>query len=104
MRRVNEAMRPGMHILVVDDDPALRELLRTTFELVETSVEEVGDAESAGNAIERQLPDVIVLDVGLPGMDGISFARTLNHHPSTASIGIVLLTGADVHEQIAADI
>ena len=37
-----EAIRPGMHILVVDDDPALRVLLRTTFELVETSVDEVG--------------------------------------------------------------
>jgi putative nucleotidyltransferase with HDIG domain len=103
MQRANDAIRRGMHILVVDDDPALRELLRTTFELVETSVEEVGDAEAAAEAIERRLPDVIVLDIGLPGMDGVTFARTLRSHSATAEIGIVLLTGADVHEQAAED-
>jgi DNA-binding response OmpR family regulator len=92
MKRANEAIRPGMHILVVDDDPALRELLRTTFELVETSVEEVGDAEAAGRAIERRLPDVIVLDVGLPGMDGFDVCRRLR---ARSRVPIVMLTARD---------
>jgi ribonuclease P protein subunit RPR2 len=92
-----------MHILVVDDDPALRMLLRTTFEQVETSVDEAGDAEAVAGAIARRRPDVIVLDVGLPGVDGVTFARSLRAAPETAGIGIVLLTGTDVHEQAGVD-
>jgi ribonuclease P protein subunit RPR2 len=95
----------GLQILVVDDDPALRVLLRTTFELVATSLAEVADAEAARSAIELDPPHVIVLDVGLPGLDGLSFARELKSDPHTAGIGIVLLTGADldpdaVHEGV----
>jgi response regulator RpfG family c-di-GMP phosphodiesterase len=97
-----DTIRPGMHILVVDDDPALRMLLRTTFEQVETSVDEAGDAAEAAAAIAKRTPDVIVLDVGLPGMDGITFARTLREAPETAAIGIVMLTGADVEEEAGA--
>src|SRR4051812_45730253 len=98
-----ETIRAGLHILVVDDDPSLRELLRTTFELVETSVEEVPDAEAAAAAIARRVPDVIVLDVGLPGVDGVTFARTLAADPQTEDVGIVLLTGGDLETQAGLD-
>ena len=64
-----------LRILIVDDDERLRVLLRTTFELVETVVEEVGDVEAAREAVRRDVPDVIVLDVHLPGTDGVTFAR-----------------------------
>ena len=92
-----------LQILVVDDDPALRVLLRTTFELVETSFAEVCDAEEARAAIELDPPHVIVLDVGLPGLDGLSFARELTSDPRTAGIGIVLLSGADLDPEAARD-
>ena len=95
--------RPGLQILVVDDDPSLRELLRTTFELVEERVEEAASAEEALVAITRTTPDVIVLDVGLPGMDGVSFARRLSTGDETREIGIVLLTGGDLEEQAGRD-
>jgi putative nucleotidyltransferase with HDIG domain len=85
-----------LEVLVVDDDPALRMLLRTTFELIETSFTEVADAEAARTRILIDPPDVIVLDVGLPGLDGLSFARELKASPVTADIGIVLLTGHDL--------
>jgi response regulator RpfG family c-di-GMP phosphodiesterase len=103
MSTARDTIRPGMHILVVDDDPSLRVLLRTTFELVETTVDEVGDAEAAVDAIARRKPDVIVLDVGLPGMDGITFASSLRSSPATATIGIVLLTGTDLQEEAGVD-
>jgi ribonuclease P protein subunit RPR2 len=93
--RVSQTSR-GLKILVVDDDPALCVLLRTTFELIATSFGEVGDAEGARSSIERDPPDVVVLDVGLPGLDGLAFARELRADPRTAEIGIVLLTGADL--------
>src|SRR5712691_5668296 len=66
-----------LRILVVDDDPGLRLLLRTTFEAVEVTVDEAESAAEARLAIGLRRPDVIVLDVSLPGMDGLSFTRAL---------------------------
>ena len=53
-------------LLIVDDDAALRALLRTTFEVVDVEVEEAGSAEGALEAIGAGHPDAIVLDVRLP--------------------------------------
>jgi ribonuclease P protein subunit RPR2 len=89
----------GLRILVVDDDERLRVLLRTTFELVETVVEEVGDAEAARLAIARSAPDVVVLDVHLPGTDGVEFTRELKQDERTSAIGIVLLTGGTLENE-----
>ena len=84
----------GLRLLVVDDDPALRILLRTTFEVVDIEVEEADSARAAEEKIATQVPDVIVLDVGMPGMDGLTFCRQLKDDPATARIGVVLLTGS----------
>jgi diguanylate cyclase (GGDEF)-like protein len=85
----------GLRLLVVDDDPSLRILLRTTFEVVDIEVEEAGSAEEAEDKIALRPPDVVVLDVSMPGMDGVTFCRRLKSDPATESIGIVLLTGSD---------
>jgi ribonuclease P protein subunit RPR2 len=97
------ALRPGLKILVVDDDPALRELLRTTFELVETSVEEAGSVRDARHLVGRRRPDVVVLDVGLPDADGVAFVRELRATPGVGEVGIVLLTGTDLPESTGLD-
>jgi response regulator RpfG family c-di-GMP phosphodiesterase len=82
-----------LHILVVDDDPNLRALLRTSFEVADIEVEEADSAESAAAKIADRHPDVMVLDVGMPQMDGITFCRGLKSDPFTRDIPIVLLTG-----------
>jgi response regulator RpfG family c-di-GMP phosphodiesterase len=82
-----------LHILVVDDDPNLRALLRTSFEVADIEVEEADSAESAAARIAARHPDVMVLDVGMPQMDGITFCRGLKSDPFTREIPIVLLTG-----------
>ena len=82
-----------LHILVVDDDPTLRALLRTSFEVADIEVEEADSAESAATSIAARHPDVIVLDVGMPRMDGITFCRGLKSDPFTREIPVVLLTG-----------
>ena len=91
----------GLRLLVVDDDAALRILLRTTFEVVDIEVEEADSAEAAEQMIATRAPDVVVLDVGMPGMDGLTFCRRLKFDPATADIGVVLLTGSDRSEYVA---
>jgi diguanylate cyclase (GGDEF)-like protein len=85
----------GLRLLVVDDDAALRILLRTTFEVVDIEVEEADSAEAASELIASRPPNVVVLDVGMPGMDGLTFCRQLKADPATAGIGVVLLTGTE---------
>jgi response regulator RpfG family c-di-GMP phosphodiesterase len=81
-------------LLLVDDDAGLRALLRTTFELVDVDVEEAESALEALAGIARRRPDVIVLDVSMPGMDGIELCRRLKADPDTAEIPVILLSGS----------
>jgi putative nucleotidyltransferase with HDIG domain len=90
-----------MRLLLVDDDAGFRALLRTTFEAVAVDVTEADSAAEAGRAIRHEHPDVVVLDVGMPGMDGIAFCRSLKADPETAAIGVVLLTGRDDVDDLA---
>jgi ribonuclease P protein subunit RPR2 len=86
--------RSGMRILVVDDHPNLRMLLRTTFEIIDVVVDEAGDATEAMERLAAEVPDVIVLDIALPDVDGITLCRRLRANPPTAAVPIVLLTGS----------
>jgi len=88
----------AMRILLVDDEPALRELLRATFEGADVTVEEAASGVEAEALVRRSRPDVIVLDLRMPGMSGTELCARLKAEPTTASIPIVLLTGADVEE------
>jgi putative two-component system response regulator len=90
-----------MRLLLVDDDSGFRTLLRTTFEDVAVEVDEAGDAAEAERRIAESTPDVIVLDVGMPGMDGLAFCRELKSDARTSSIRIVLLTGMEDVEEVA---
>src|SRR5436305_5626558 len=87
-----------MKILLVDDEPALRELLRATFEGADVSVDEAESGLEAEARIRRRRPDVIVLDLRMPVMDGVELCRRLKADPRTKEIPIVLLTGADGEE------
>jgi response regulator RpfG family c-di-GMP phosphodiesterase len=90
----------GRRILIVDDDPSLRLLLRTTFDAVEFAVEEADSAEAASEVARFWRPSAVILDIGLPGMDGIAFCRELKRDPERAPI-VVLLTGAENGERLA---
>jgi cyclic di-GMP phosphodiesterase len=84
-----------LRILLVDDDPALRTLLRTTFEVADVAVVEADGAAAARRKIRANRPDVIVLDVNMPGMTGLELSAVLKEAPETRDIPIVLLTGSD---------
>ena len=83
-------------ILVVDDDPSLRLLLRTTLAADEFELEEVASAEEAGEAARFWRPSVVLLDVTLPGMNGLAFARQLTTQSVYDDPIVILLTGTDL--------
>jgi len=89
---------PRRRILVVDDDPSLRLLLRTTLAADEFEVEEVGSAEEAGEAARFRRPSVVLLDVTLPGMDGLAFCRRLTQVATYGQPTVILLTGAKLRD------
>ena len=92
-----------MRVLLVDDDAGLRALLRTTFDVFDIDVAEAGSADEARRHINGTQPDVIVLDVVMPGMDGIEFCRELKSNRKTRDIGIVLLSGSEGGSRVSVD-
>jgi response regulator RpfG family c-di-GMP phosphodiesterase len=84
-----------LRILLVDDDPALRTLLRTTFEVADVEVVEAENADAARRKIRASRPDVIVLDVMMPGTTGLELCAELKGSNATRDIPIILLTGSN---------
>jgi two-component system phosphate regulon response regulator OmpR len=78
-------------ILVVDDDPDIRELLEDYLGGQGYRVVAVANAEAMRAALANQLPDLVLLDVGLPGEDGLSLARHVREH---YDVGIIMVSGA----------
>lgn len=62
-------------VLIVDDEPNIRELLSEALELNGFVVRTAADGRQALEAVARQRPDIIVLDVMMPGLDGFTIAR-----------------------------
>ncbi|WP_166415789.1 response regulator transcription factor [Cochlodiniinecator piscidefendens] len=81
-----------MKILLVDDDPRLRDLVGLSLERAGYQVLNVADGNQALVSILRDSPDLIVLDVGLPEMDGFEVCRRIRAH---SEIPIVFLTARD---------
>ncbi len=85
--------REGMaRILVVDDDPNIRELLTQEFAEAGYRVGVAADGREAVDAVRRERPDLIVLDVMMPELNGYDVAAVLKNDPATADIPIVILS------------
>jgi DNA-binding response OmpR family regulator len=82
-------------ILVIDDDRLLCELIRTTFELEGFEVDVAFDVIEAERILVGTRPDAILLDIGLPGIDGIFYLERLRETPQTSKIPIVAISGSD---------
>ena len=79
-------------ILIVDDDPAIREMLRMTLNMHEFEVLEAGNTLDARQVLGKQRPDLILLDWMLPGHSGYEFARSLRADTFSSSIPVIMLT------------
>jgi two-component system phosphate regulon response regulator PhoB len=80
------------HILVVDDEPDISALVAYHLARDSYRVRTVGDGREAIEAVERERPDLIVLDLMLPGMSGLDVLRELRSRPDFESVPVILLT------------
>ncbi|MBB3264499.1 two-component system KDP operon response regulator KdpE [Azospirillum sp. OGB3] len=83
-----------LRVLVVDDEPPIRRFLRTTLSAQGYDIEEAEDGAGALEAVRRHPPDLLVLDLGLPGIGGLEVIRRLRADGVAAPI-IVLSSRAD---------
>jgi putative two-component system response regulator len=79
-------------ILVAEDDLATRALLRATLERAGYRIREFDNGADALIDIERRPPDVALLDIGMPGMDGLEVTRAIRRTPTTALLPVILVT------------
>ena len=82
-------------VLVIDDDRLLCELVKTTFELEGFEVGVAYDVIEAERVLVESRPDAILLDIGLPGIDGIFYLERLRETPQTSKIPIVAISGSE---------
>jgi len=82
----------GKRILVVEDEPDIAEVLQFSLDRAGFQVEVERRGDGALETIRRQPPDLIVLDLMLPGLDGLEIARLLKREPATARVPLVMLT------------
>ena len=80
-------------ILVVDDEDETRLMLRILLELKGFQVKEAVDGLDALNKVNEINPDVMVLDVMMPFMDGLTVCKKLRSQPETANLPIIMLSG-----------
>ncbi|HKA35422.1 MAG TPA: response regulator [Thermoanaerobaculia bacterium] len=90
-------------VVVVDDDPDLGPAIRDAISGKDVEVEIPGDARAALPAILRQAPDLVILDVNMPGMSGWELCAILRRQSTTRDLPILFLTGRqEVKDRIIA--
>ena len=85
--------KDGPTVLVVDDDPGVREVVRLSLELEGYMVKEAGGGEEGLAAVEDEAPDLILLDVMMPHVDGWEMLRQIQERHGAGSIPIVMFSG-----------
>ena len=79
-------------VLLVDDDPHIRQLLAFAFDKAGFTIDEAADGESALDCVSRLAPDLVVLDINMPRMDGLEVCRRLR---SQSDIPVLFLSSRD---------
>jgi excisionase family DNA binding protein len=83
----------GPLVLVVDDNPNVREVVRVNLEMEGYAVREAGNAEEGLAAVEDDAPDLILLDVMMPQVDGWEMLRRVQERHGVGSIPVVMFSG-----------
>lgn len=82
---------PTVQVLLIDDDPHLRQALSQTLDLAGLKVASLGDAKGVADALDPDWPGVVVSDIRMPGIDGLELLRQL--HARDPQLPVLLITG-----------
>ena len=85
---------PAVRILVVDDDRLLRQMVRDFLEVAGFAVAEAVDGPDGFAQATTGLPDLILLDLMMPGMDGYTVCHRLKANPATRDLPVIFLTAS----------
>lgn len=83
---------PQKHVLIVEDEPPIRDMIRFALERADFSVAEAGDAQGARLAVAECRPDLVLLDWMLPSVSGAELAREWRRDELTSDLPIILVT------------
>ena len=90
----------GPTVLIVDDDPKLREYVRVNLEMEGYSVKEAGSADEGLGVLDESTPDLVLLDVLMPEVDGWEMLRRVQERHGVGAIPVIMFSGK-VDEQAA---
>jgi excisionase family DNA binding protein len=93
LERSGTAPQAGPLVLIVDDDENLRQYVRANLELEGYSVREAGSATEGLDALEDQVPDLILLDVMMPQMDGWEMLRRVQERHGVGAVPVIMFSG-----------
>ena len=88
-------LRDALRILLVDDDPILREFAIVHLSSESAQVETAADGVEALEMLARARPDIILLDLEMPNMDGFEMLQRMQADPQTADIPVIVVTGRE---------
>ncbi len=91
----NQEKQPSLKVLVVDDEENIQELIRLGLRYEGFQVESATDGQEGISAAQRLNPDLVILDLMLPGIDGLEVCRRLRANPTTQDVPILMLTAKD---------
>ncbi len=80
------------HVLIIDDSPTDVHVVSSMLEKYGFSISSAADAQSGINLAKKELPDLILMDVVMPGMNGFQATRSLSRDPATSSIPVIILS------------
>jgi len=93
-------MNPSARILVVDDDAGARRLTRATLAKAGFQVIEAGNGQAALESMSAELPDLVLMDVSMPLMDGFDACAALRRLPGGNTVPVAMMTGLDDTQSI----
>jgi CheY-like chemotaxis protein len=91
-------MAPSKSVLIVDDQEDERAIQRTMLEHLGYEVTEASDGIAALEMVRSNLPDLVLLDIAMPRMDGLTVCRSLQDDPRTASTKVLFYTASPAAE------
>lgn len=86
------ATTPAVHVLIVEDDTFLANIYKTKFEMEGFQVSVAENGEAGLNDVKKKKPDIVLLDILLPKMDGFTVLKNLKSDDEVKNIPVILLT------------